>query len=110
MERIAAFLHLEFDQFTRTYVRRIGNRYSLLEKFNYDCTFLKREDGQSMCMIYPVRPAQCRTWPFWDDNLKTPAHWQHASERCPGMCAAYGPKFDLEHIEKRRTDPGTPQE
>ena len=109
MERIADFLKMNFDDFTRKFVRRVGMRFSLLEKFNYDCTFLKRENGKSMCMIYSVRPMQCRTWPFWDDNLKSPAHWERASYTCPGMCAADGKKFELAEIEKRRTAPGSPK-
>ena len=24
------------------------------------------------CSIYPVRPLQCRTWPFWPENLEDP--------------------------------------
>lgn len=100
MERIADHLKLPFSDFTRTYVRRIGNRYSLTEKFNYDCTFLTRDkDGKSGCMIYHVRPMQCRTWPFWKDNLKSPAAWAAAAEKCPGMCESNAPKYDLEHIE-----------
>ncbi len=79
MDRIAAFLNIPFDQFTRTSVRRIGSRYSLTETANYDCTFLTRDSrGKAGCSIYPVRPMQCRTWPFWDDNLKAPNAWDRA--------------------------------
>ena len=37
----------------------------------YDCVFLKEdpERGRKTCSIYPVRPLQCRTWPFWPENL-----------------------------------------
>ena len=59
-------------------------------------------------MIYPVRPTQCRTWPFWEDNLKSPQAWKNASERgrgCPGMCDAEAPRYPLEHIEKCRQHP-----
>lgn len=109
MERIADYLGLGFDDFSRTYVRRVGNRYSLTEKFNYDCVFLTRDaEGKSGCRIYPVRPMQCRTWPFWDDNLKSPSAWQRASGRCPGMCDAEAPKYELPHIEKCRQHPESP--
>ena len=73
MKNIAAFLKVEFETFTKTYVRSVKGGYSLIERANYDCIFLRRENGKSMCGIYPVRPTQCRTWPFWnEDNLKSP--------------------------------------
>ncbi len=112
MERIAAHLKMPFDDFTRTYVRRVGQRFSLTEKMNYDCTFLTRDKkGKAGCMIYPVRPMQCRTWPFWTENLKSPGTWKNASERaggCPGMRDAKAPGYDLEHIEKCRQHPESP--
>src|ERR1035437_6963538 len=67
MHRIAAYLKIPLDTFTRTYVRRVPGqdsngqpRYSLVEKFNYDCTFLTRDPKpgggeKSGCRIYPVR-------------------------------------------------------
>jgi Fe-S-cluster containining protein len=109
MGRIAEHLKLSFDDFTRTYVRKIGDRYALTEKFNYDCTFLTRDGaGRSGCMIYGVRPMQCRTWPFWGDNLSSPAAWTRAASRCPGMCDAEAPTYDLVHIEKCRQHPESP--
>ena len=40
-----------------------GTRRSLKEKANGDCVFYDRMAG---CTVYPVRPRQCRTWPFWE--------------------------------------------
>ncbi len=109
MERIAAYLKLPVNDFTKRHVRRIGNRYSLTETYNYDCTFLTRDaKGKSGCGIYPVRPMQCRTWPFWDDNLKAPNAWERTDARCPGMCDADAPKYEIEHIEKCRQHPESP--
>jgi Fe-S-cluster containining protein len=57
--------------------------------FGYDCIFLDRETapGKALCRVYRSRPAQCRTWPFWKDNLKSPRHWKRATATCPGMNA-----------------------
>lgn len=108
MAKIAAYLKLPLEAFTRQFVRRVQNGFSLIEKKNYDCIFLTRENGKAGCSIYPVRPMQCRTWPFWNQNLASPAHWTAASERCPGMCDADAPLYDVEHIEKNRTHPESP--
>jgi len=111
MQKIAAFLKMDFDKFTRTYVRQLQGGYSLTEKFNYDCTFLRRENGKAMCGIYPVRPMQCRTWPFWEDNLKTPREWERAGQNCPGIARPGdgAPLYSQDEIERCRNHPESPR-
>ncbi|MGB9625835.1 MAG: YkgJ family cysteine cluster protein [Phycisphaerae bacterium] len=101
MAKIAGFLGLDVKVFARRYVRRVGFRFSLIEKADYDCVFLRRADGKATCAIYPVRPLQCRTWPFWNVNVKTPESWAEAAGNCPGMNC--GEVRELAHIEKVRT-------
>lgn len=109
MVKIAGFLNLAVDQFTRRYVRQVSGGFSLVEKAGYDCIFLNRENGKAMCGIYPVRPTQCRTWPFWNQNLTSPEAWTHSAARCPGMCDADAPVHGVDHIEKCRNHPESPQ-
>ena len=101
---IAAYLHLQIKQIRRQYVRRVGTRTSLTEREdNNDCILLVADPDSptgKTCMIYPVRPAQCGTWPFWPSNLATPARWAAAQLRCPGINS--GPLHSLEHIETQR--------
>lgn len=110
MMKIAAHLKMDFDAFTRGYVRRVGTRYALVEHVNYDCVFLRRDPqtGRAGCAIYAVRPMQCRTWPFWNQNLRAPEAWTAAAERCPGMCDAEAPLQNLADIERCRTHPESP--
>ncbi len=89
---IAAHLGVREETFRRLYAHRIEGRWSLRETEadgGYDCIFLDRKSvpGKALCSIYPVRPAQCRTWPFWPENLATPRSWATARHRtpCPGM-------------------------
>lgn len=37
------------------------------------------------CSIYSVRPAQCRTYPFWPEIVQSPHHWAAESARCEGI-------------------------
>src|SRR6516165_2359859 len=53
----------DVDEFRTMHVRQVGSRQSLREKANGDCIFYDKYQG---CTIYPVRPKQCRTWPFWE--------------------------------------------
>ncbi|MCC7085157.1 MAG: YkgJ family cysteine cluster protein [Pirellulales bacterium] len=84
-EEIAALarrLGIPLDQFEQKFVRQVGIRKSLIEFENGDCVFF---DGQARkCTVYEDRPKQCRTWPFWHSNIRTPAAWQHTCQVCPG--------------------------
>ena len=79
------------------FIRRIGTALSLTEKLNGDCIFYDRE-GKG-CSIYPVRPRQCRTWPFWQSNLRTAAAWEETCKICPG--AGRGEFVPFEEVRRR---------
>lgn len=49
-------------------------------------------------MIYPVRPNQCRTWPFWPGNLTSADHWNGIAHKCPGINR--GLMYTAEQIQK----------
>jgi len=101
IRRIAAFLDRDDGWLPRNQLHRVGFKYSLTEKPNGDCIFLQsNRNGQRICSIYPVRPLQCRTWPFWIVNLKSPDAWAEAAETCPGM--NNGRPYDFEQIEELR--------
>ena len=80
MRKISEFLNLTCEAFSRKYLRRTGSGFSLIENPNGDCVFYE-ENG---CLIYPVRPVQCSTWPFWPSNLVSPETWQECCSACPG--------------------------
>ena len=86
---IAEFLGITPEVFYDKYCQKKHGRWSLGELSThrgFDCVFLTRDaKGKAGCSIYPVRPTQCRTWPFWPENLKTPRHWARAANNCPGM-------------------------
>jgi len=97
MARIAGFAD-DIDEFERHYVRRVGIRKSLREMPDSgDCVFL---DENRRCMVYEARPRQCRTWPFWDSNLRSPTDWESTCEVCPG--SGKGKLYQLEEIEDQR--------
>ncbi len=83
--RIAKRLGRPDHKLSSEHVRRVGFKHSLTEKPNGDCVFLVRQHGKTFCGIYEVRPLQCRTWPFWTENLRSARSWDDAAERCPGM-------------------------
>jgi Fe-S-cluster containining protein len=116
LARLAEHLKLSIEETFTRYCRRVGTRISLKEKRGpggYDCIFLQEipadrdsaGDGRiiharRICSIYPVRPLQCRTWPFWPGNLSSAEAWELAAQRCPGM--GQGKRLSAQKIEAIR--------
>ena len=96
---IADFLKTTEKELQQEYLKRVNLRITIIEHaVTKDCIFLKRIDGEKRCLIYPVRPNQCRTWPFWASNLSSPGAWNKAAERCSGINR--GRLYSFEEIEK----------
>lgn len=93
IERLARSLDLTVDEFGSRYLRQVLGRISLIERPNGDCVFWDRQAG---CTVYGVRPTQCRTWPFWDENVASPEDWRETQAVCPG--AGQGPVYSAEEI------------
>lgn len=84
--------------FREKYVRKVGVRESLREYGNGDCVFFDTQARK--CTVYNARPRQCRTWPFWDSNLRDPEAWERTCEVCPG--SGQGKLYSIEQIEEQR--------
>ena len=82
IDGMAAKVGMTPADFEATYVKRVGVRRSLKERRNGDCVLL--DETTRKCTAYEERPRQCKTWPFWDSNLRSPAAWAEAAEACPG--------------------------
>jgi len=93
---IAAFRGEAVAETLALHTRTVGGQRSLRERANGDCVFYDRERG---CTIYPGRPRQCRTWPFWQSNLDTPADWERTCKFCPG--SGQGALIPVEEITRR---------
>ncbi|MEX0726498.1 MAG: YkgJ family cysteine cluster protein [Planctomycetaceae bacterium] len=102
LRRIAEFLKISIGELRVHHTRLVGRRVSLTEYGNGDCTFF---DPQTRgCKIYPVRPTQCQTWPFWPSNIASVEDWEEVKAVCPG--SGQGNFYPLEQIEAqaRRMD------
>lgn len=95
IEAIAEHIGMPVNAFLETYCDRDGD-WVTLSMDEPACPFL---DEENRCRIYPVRPVQCRTWPFWSDNLDRETWEKSVTQRCPGIGS--GPLYSLEEIEER---------
>ena len=96
MQAIADQLNISLPLFKRKYVRHVENRYALIEKRkeNHSCIFFKNKK----CEIYQSRPIQCRTYPFWPQNLRSGESWEIESTFCEGI-NDHAPLISLKQIE-----------
>ena len=93
IQRMAGWLQLTAAEFRRRYLVRDPNgEVSLRIRPNGDCAFWNQG-----CTIYPVRPRQCRTFPFWSENLESREAWAAVEKICQG--AGQGRLYQLEEIE-----------
>lgn len=98
IEALAKHLSMSPDAFMRKYTRLVGERYSLLEDMsNYDCVFL--EEGKR-CSVYEARPTQCKTFPWWPENLKSEKDWNEEARRCEGINHPEGKLYTQEEIDR----------
>jgi len=98
VKALALRLGVAENEFLRDYTRREGNRRTLIEKPNNDCIFYDAKVG---CTVYEQRPRQCRSWPFWDSNLKSEKAWEKTVEICPG--SGEGRLYLIEEIIEKKS-------
>ena len=84
IEKMADFVNLSVEDFATMYLRKVKHRYSLVEKQlaadNFACVFF--DESKKRCSIYPVRPLQCRTFPFWEQFKNDE---DEVKKECPGI-------------------------
>lgn len=97
---MAALMRISVESFEHRFVRTEAGQKSLVEYPDGDCIFL--EPDSRRCSIYEARPVQCRTWPFWNSNLRTPGDWKQTCRDCPG--SGVGKLYSWEEIETRRKE------
>ena len=90
--RIAEYLELPFETFLERYTEEIDGKVSLVSPNEGPCVFYDKG-----CSIYPVRPSQCASYPFWQDILKSQRRWELEAETCGGMNR--GKKWTRKEIE-----------
>lgn len=110
---MAAKLGISEEEFYQTYAGEgvDEGHYELhdvhREGYGFDCVLLGRceQTGKTWCIVHEARPMQCRTWPFWPDNLESKRTWRNAGKECEGI--GRGPLVPLRVIqqEAERTPP-----
>ena len=81
VERLRRYLGRSERAFRREYLTKDENGETVLKlESNGDCVFW--DQG---CTVYEARPRQCRTFPFWPENLESPEAWSALKVFCHGI-------------------------
>jgi Fe-S-cluster containining protein len=91
--QIANALELEEAVFVQHYTKLVDEQLALVDGEEDNCVFL--DEGK--CLIYDARPSQCRTFPFWPENVKTKERWKLTKNTCPGI--GEGNEISIETIK-----------
>lgn len=79
-QRLAKHFKLSTALFTRTYCVKTDGHFHLRHP-EKDCEFLEGKQ----CRVYKARPTQCRTWPFWPENMSPKVWTTEIARFCPGI-------------------------
>jgi len=93
---IAIFFKLSLKMTRDKFFKKENNKWVIDDKHSSKCRFLK----EKKCIIYSVRPTQCRLYPFWENLLKNKKEF--FKENCPGI--GKGNKIQGEIIKKYFVD------
>jgi len=80
--QLAQYLELTPRRFEHQYMRRLGLRNALHERASGDCVFF--DPCERRCIVYPARPVQCRSYPFWDGLIEDKQSWARLRDGCKG--------------------------
>lgn len=94
----ATFCKLSVAEFQRRYIVRTRHTLRLRKPPGSQCHFLL-EGG---CSIHPVKPVQCRAFPFWPELVENRAHWKQAAKNCPGI--GQGPLIQIGQAMERANE------
>lgn len=83
IKEIADFLGLSRREFFWRFATVSGGKIILKDGPRGECTFYEWDSG--LCLVYPSRPTQCRTYPFWHSVMATEESWEREGSFCPGI-------------------------
>lgn len=81
VKNAAAHVGLTAAAFEERYVYRTRHMRRLRKPPKSQCHFL----GAEGCRIHPVKPVQCRLFPFWPELVASRREWTKTGKWCPGI-------------------------
>ena len=95
--RMAITLGITTAAFTRKYCGKTDGLFHIKDP-EKNCVFLEGK----RCSAYEGRPSQCRTWPFWPENMNARVWNSEVAPYCAGI--GKGRLYSPEEIRKELAD------
>lgn len=99
---MAEHLGLPHRTFLAQFTRVQNDQLLIRERDDGACIMLGED---ATCRVHPVRPIQCRTYPFWDEILANEFTWFLERQTCPGI--GVGAYYTFEEIAYIRQGGGS---
>lgn len=81
-KKMSESLGLTLQDFTKKYCEFSDGLFHLKnDSESEECLFLKK----NRCTVYSARPTQCKTWPFWPENMNAKSWNKEVKSFCPGV-------------------------
>ena len=80
---MAELMNMKLDDFANDYIKAAYGRLSIQERLRdgeYHCALF--DPSTNHCLVYEVRPEQCRTFPYWEQYR---SNYKKILELCPGI-------------------------
>ena len=90
LTQIAEYVGMTPRAFERKYVYRTARRMRFRVPAAGTCPFLE----DTGCSVHPVKPVQCRIFPFWPELVESRREWKKTARYCPGI--GKGPLIQIE--------------
>ncbi len=78
---ISKYMAITIEEFLEKFTVSINDRIRIKGDYYNKCIFL---DNNS-CRIYSVRPKQCKTFPYWLENMKYDVYIEETVEYCSAL-------------------------
>ena len=100
-------MEIDAEKFKTEYlIKLVDHGYGIRMKYSVLAKALSKKghcmllNSEGKCSVYPVRPTQCRTYPFWPEILISEEKWNNERQRCEGI--QQGEIIQTEYIEQQK--------
>ena len=94
IKNAARIIKISTERFKKGFLKLDNGQWVHEVESGNPCSFLTPEG----CAIHNGKPLQCRSYPFWHENMTSKSMWKFVGAFCPGI--GIGPSVSIATIRK----------